>query len=68
MPPGVRHLAAFKDNVVDRPLGQEMACGEASVASADDDGRYSLDGSTSQATSTVTSVGFVSASKTAERF
>jgi hypothetical protein len=54
--------------MVDRSVAEEAACGEAGMPRADDDGGDALDGSTPQATSTVTSVGFVSASNTAERF
>src|SRR6185369_13093425 len=72
--PGVRHLAALQHDVVDRPLGEQAAGGESGVTRADDDRGGALDGSApylrllSQATSTVTLVGFVSASNTAERF
>ena len=57
--------------MVDRPLAEEVAGGEARVPRADDDGSYAFDGlvpETPQATSTVTFVGFVRASNTAERF
>ena len=54
--------------MVNRPLAEEVACGEASMARTDDDGGRALDGPTSQATSTVTLVGLVRASNTAERF
>jgi hypothetical protein len=54
--------------VVDGPLGEEVAGGEAGMTCADDDGGGALDGSASQATSTVTLVGLVRASNTAERF
>src|SRR5690606_4149872 len=68
-PPGVRHLTALEHDVVDRPFAEEVARREAGVAGPDDDRGDSLDdGSTSQATSTVTSVGLVRASNTAERF
>ena len=67
-PPRIRHLAAFQHDVVDGPAGQEVAGGEARVPRADDDGGGALGGLRAQATSTVTSVGFVSASNTAERF
>src|SRR5581483_10117311 len=66
--PGVRHLAALEDDVVNGPLGEEVACGEAGVPGPYDDGGEALDGASAQATSTVTSVGFVRASNTAERF
>ena len=67
-PPGVRHLAALEHDVVDRPVAEEVARGEARVPRADDDRGNALDGPAPQATSTVTFVGFVSASNTAERF
>jgi hypothetical protein len=54
--------------MVDRPVAEEMARGEARVPRTDDDGRDALDGFVPQATSTVTLVGFVRASNTAERF
>ena len=54
--------------MIDRPLVEEVAGGEAGVSGAYDDCGEALDGEPVQATSTVTSVGFVSASKTAERF
>jgi hypothetical protein len=40
----VRHLAALEYDVVDRPVGEEVAGGEAGVARADDDRGYVLDG------------------------
>ena len=64
MTPGVRHLTALDHDVIKRPLGEEVAGGEAGVSCAYDDRREAFD----QATSTETSVGFVSASNTAERF
>ena len=68
-PPGVRHLAALEDDVVDRPVAEEVARGETRVPRADDDRGGALDdGPAPQATSTVTCVGFVRASNTAERF
>ena len=67
-PPRVGHLSALKDDVVDRPVAEEVARGEARVAPADDDRGGALDGLAFQATSTVTFVGFVRASNTAERF
>ena len=69
-PPGVRHLTAFEHDVVDRPFAEEVARREAGMAGPDDDRGDSLDDGarTSQATSTVTSVGLVRASNTAERF
>ncbi len=54
--------------MVDGPLAEEVACGEAGMTCADDDGGSALDGPASQATSTVTLVGLVRASNTAERF
>jgi hypothetical protein len=67
-PPGVCHLTALEHDVVDRPVGQEVTRGQARVPRADDDRGYALDDVTLQATSTVTFVGLVSASNTAERF
>ena len=67
-PPRVRQLAALEHDVVDRPLGEEVAGGEAGVPGAYDNCGEVLDGECPQATSTVTSVGFVRASNTAERF
>jgi len=43
-PPRVRHLAALEHDVVDRSLTEEVAGGEASVASAYDNGGDALDG------------------------
>jgi hypothetical protein len=43
-PPGVSHLSALKDDVVDRPVAEEVACGEARVPPADDDRGRALDG------------------------
>ena len=43
-PPGVRHLAALEHDVVDRPVGEEAARGEAGVPGADDDRGDALDG------------------------
>src|SRR5215813_2010836 len=54
--------------MVDRPVAQEVACGETRVPRADDDCGDALDGLAPQATSTVTFVGLVRASNTAERF
>ena len=54
--------------MVDRPLAEEVAGGEAGVTGADDDGGEALDRAALRRPSTVTSVGFVSASNTAERF
>ena len=55
--------------MIDRPVAQEVARGEARVPSANDDRGNALDGlRPPQATSTVTFVGFVRASNTAERF
>ena len=64
----MRHLAALQHDVVDRPLSEEVAGGEAGMAGAYDNCGEALDGMPAQATSTATSVGFVSASNTAERF
>jgi hypothetical protein len=47
---------------------EEVARGQSGVPRPDDDRGGVLDGWSSQATSTVTFVGFVSASNTAERF
>src|SRR5262249_34561564 len=70
-PPGVRHLTALEDHVVDRALGEAAAHGEAGVARADDEGSGSQ--LTPQltfflATDTETLVGLVMMSNTAERF
>jgi hypothetical protein len=54
--------------MVNPPLAEKVAGGQAGMARTDDDSGGALDGSTSQATSTVTFVGLVSASNTAERF
>jgi hypothetical protein len=69
--------------VIDGPVAEEVACREADVPRADDNRGKALDGWTSvlsgacapasrraaaQATSTVTFVGLVRASNTAERF
>ena len=54
--------------MVDRPVAEETARGEAGMPRADDDRGGALGGLAAQATSTVTFVGFVSASNTAERF
>jgi hypothetical protein len=57
--------------VVDRPVAEEVAGGEARVPRADDDRGNALDDpdpQIPQATSTVTFVGLVRASYTAERF
>src|SRR5262249_55687209 len=77
-PPRIRDLAAFEDDVVDRTLGEAAADGEAGMPGPDDDGRgganryRSLGWRDRQAvasfTSTVTLVGLVMASNTAERF
>jgi hypothetical protein len=48
--------------MLDRPLGEEMAGGQARLPRADDDGGYTFDDTAFQATSTVTFVGLVSAS------
>ena len=68
MAPGVRDLSPLKHNMVDRTVGEEMTRGQASVARADNDRGSAFDGGFLQATSTVTSVGLVSASTTADRF
>ena len=62
------HLAALEHDVVDRPVAEETARGKARVPRTDDDRGGALDGLAAQATSTVTFVGFVRASNTAERF
>ena len=36
-PPGVRHLSAFEDDVIDRPVGEKPARREAGVTGPDDD-------------------------------
>ena len=54
--------------MVERPLTEEVACGEAGMPGAYDNCGEALDGEPAQATVTVTSVGFVRASNTAERF
>ena len=64
----VRDLATLDYDVVDRPLTEEVTGGEPGVAGAYDNSREALDGEAPQVTATVTSVGFVSASNTAERF
>jgi hypothetical protein len=64
----VRQLTTLEDDVVDGTLGEEVAGGKAGMAGAYDDCSEALDGESAQATSTATSVGFVSASNTAERF
>ena len=48
VPPGVRHLAPLEHHVVDRPLGQKVAGGEAGMPGADDDGGEALDGEVPQ--------------------
>ena len=57
--PGVRHLPALEEDVIDRTLGQEPARREAGVTGPDDDRRELLYVLT---TSTVTFTGFVRAS------
>src|SRR6202044_1742758 len=64
-PPGVRHLATLEHDVLDRLVAQEVTCSETRVPRPDDDRGGAL---SAQATSTVTFVGFVRASNTAERF
>src|SRR5271170_7827407 len=54
--------------MIDRPVAEELAGGKARVPRPDDDRGELLDDLAPQATSTVTLVGFVSASNTAERF
>jgi hypothetical protein len=54
--------------VINGLTAEEVTCGEASVTRADDDRADALDGRSYSATSTVTSVGLVSASNTADRF
>jgi hypothetical protein len=54
--------------MINRVGGEKVACGEASMPRPDDDSGNALDGLAPQATSTMTFVGLVSASKTAERF
>ena len=54
--------------MVDRPLPEEVAGGEAGVPGADDDGGYALDSQALKRPRPVTSVGFERASNTAERF
>ena len=58
-PPGVRHLPALEEDVVDRALGEKPARREPSVAGPDNDRRDLLYVLT---TSTVTFTGFVRAS------
>ena len=59
MAPGVRHLPALEEDVIDRTLGEKPAGGEAGVTGPDDNRRELLYVLT---TSTVTFTGFVSAS------
>src|SRR4029077_19162562 len=42
-PPGIRHLAALEHDVVDRPVAEEAARGQARVPRTDDDRGYALD-------------------------
>src|SRR5262249_30825207 len=79
-PPGVRDVTPLQHDMVNGQGAEEMARGRAGVARADDDRRGSLHDSAlardllrpgelaRQATSTVTFVGLVRASNTAERF
>jgi hypothetical protein len=53
--------------MVDRALAEEVADGETGVTSADDD-RRCVGAGLAQLTSTVTLVGLVTTSKTADRF
>ena len=72
--PGVRHLTALEHDVIDRALAEAAARRESGVPGADDDGGDAFDGGlrsvtpTAQATTTVTFVGLVTMSYTAERF
>jgi len=54
--------------MLERPLGQKVACSESGVPGADDYGANAFNNGAPQATSTLTSVGFERASNTAERF
>ena len=60
------HLAALDHHMVDAARGEAMAHGEAGMTGPDHDGRRLHDGG--QLTSTVTFVGLVRISYTAERF
>ena len=64
--PGVRDLAALEDDVVDAAVGEDAADGEAGVPGPDDDDAGPA--RRAQLTVTVTFVGLVMTSKTAERF
>ena len=73
--PGVRHLAALEHDVIDRALGETSARRQAGMPGADDDRGDLFDGVRSrcrrrvvQTTSTVTFIGLVMTSYTAERF
>src|SRR5262249_52341118 len=66
--PGVGHLAALEDDMIDRASGQVVAHRQAGMTGADDDGSDSLSHRRGQLTSTVTFVGLVMMSYTAERF
>ena len=67
VPPGIRHLAAFDQNVIDRAIGQKPARRQTGVSGADDDSGDALDGGclalrparVRQATSTLTFTGLV---------
>ena len=73
-PPRVGDLAALEHHVVDRALGEAAAHRQPGVAGADDDGRGAhaaapcSRGERLSCTSTVTLVGLVMMSYTAERF
>src|SRR5205085_12195931 len=64
-PPRVRDVAAFEDDVIDRAVSEAPTCRQAGMARADDDRGDAFD---RQSTSTVTLVGLVTMSYTADRF
>ena len=66
--PRVGDLAALEHDVLERPLRQHPADREAGMPGPDDHDGYAQRRGRAQATVTVTLVGLVSASKTAERF